>query len=67
MAFTIDANRSLTVTVHEAYLVLAKTPMEGPAGMEASFEFTAAFNATATRMMTALLRNQQAASAYAGC
>jgi hypothetical protein len=64
LAFTIDANRSLTITLHEVYLALAKTPVEGPAGVEASFDFRAAFNATATRMMTAVLRNQQAATEY---
>jgi hypothetical protein len=63
--YAIDANRSLTFTLHEVYLALAKTPVEGPAGVEASFEFRAAFDATATRMMTAVLRNQQAASEYA--
>ena len=47
------------------HLALAKTPIEGPAGVEASFDFRAAFNATATRMMTTVLRNQQAASEYA--
>ena len=65
MAFRIDANRSLTITLHEVYLALAKTPIEGPAGVEASFDFRAAFNATATRMMTAVLRNQQAGTEYA--
>jgi len=65
MAFTIDANRSLTITLHEVYLALAKTPIEGPAGVEASFDFRAAFNTTATRMMSAVLRNQQAATEYA--
>ncbi|HEV7266147.1 MAG TPA: phage tail tube protein [Falsiroseomonas sp.] len=64
-AFTIDANRSLTFTLHEVYLALAKTPIEGPAGVEASFEFRAAYNATATRMMTAVLKNQQAGTEYA--
>ncbi|MFL1463433.1 phage tail tube protein [Roseococcus sp. DSY-14] len=64
-AYTIDANRSLTVTLHEVYLALAKTPIEGPAGVEASFDFRAAFNATATRMMTVALRNQQAGTEYA--
>ncbi|MBX6746924.1 hypothetical protein CR162_16315 [Pseudoroseomonas rhizosphaerae] len=63
-AYMIDANRSLTFTLHEVYLALAKTPVEGPAGVEASFEFRAAFNATATRMMTAVLKNQQQASDY---
>jgi hypothetical protein len=46
-------------------LAPAKTPMEEPAGVEASFEFRAAFNATATRMMTAVPRNDQAAAVYA--
>lgn len=64
-AYTINANRSLTVTLHEVYLALAKTPIEGPAGVEASFDLRAAFNATATRMMTVVLRNQQQASEYA--
>ncbi|MBW6401969.1 hypothetical protein KPL78_29250 [Roseomonas sp. HJA6] len=63
-SYTIDANRSLTFTLHEVYLALAKTPVEGPAGVEASFEFRAAFNPTATRMMTAVLKNQQAAAEY---
>ena len=65
MAFAIDANRRLTITLHEVYLALAKTPIEGPVGVEASFDFRAAFNATATRMMSAVLRNQQARSEYA--
>jgi hypothetical protein len=65
LSYTIDANRSLTFTLHEVYLALAKTPIEGPAGIEASFEFRAAFNTAATRMMTAVLRNQQAAAEYA--
>jgi hypothetical protein len=46
-------------------LVSTPTPIEGPAGVEASFEFRAAFNATATRMMTAVLKNQQAGTEYA--
>ncbi|WP_137179212.1 phage tail tube protein [Roseomonas sp. AR75] len=64
-SYAIDENRSLTFTVYEAYLALAKTPIEGPAGIEASFEFRAAFNATAASMMTAVLRNQQAGTEYA--
>ena len=64
-SYTIDANRSLTFTLHEVYLALAKTPVEGPGGVEASFEFRAAFNAAATRMMTAVLNNQQAGTEYA--
>jgi hypothetical protein len=64
-AYTIDANTSLTFTLHEAYLALAKTPITGPAGVEATFDFRAAFNATATRAMTVVLRNNQAGTVYA--
>lgn len=64
-AYSIDANTSLTFTVHEVYLALAKTPITGPAGVEATFDFRAAFNATATRAMTVVLRNSQAAAVYA--
>lgn len=55
--YTISASRSLTVVLHEAYLALARTPIEGPAGIEAAYEFRAAFNAAAGRMMTVTLRN----------
>ncbi|MCK8787268.1 phage tail tube protein [Roseomonas sp. NAR14] len=64
-AYTIDANRSLTFTLHEVYLALAKTPIEGPGGIEAAFDFRAAYNATATTMMTIALKNQQTATEYA--
>ncbi len=55
--YRISATRRLTVTLHETYLALAKTPIQGPAGIEAAFEFRAAFNAAAGRMMTVTLRN----------
>jgi hypothetical protein len=64
-AYTIDANNSLTFTMHEVYLSLAKTPVNGPAGVEATFDFRAAFNAAATRAMTVVLRNNQAGTVYA--
>jgi hypothetical protein len=35
-AYTIDANRSLNFTLHEAYLALAKTPIGGPSSRRAS-------------------------------
>jgi hypothetical protein len=55
--YRISASRRLTVTLHETYLALAKTPIQGPAGIEAAFEFRAAFNPAAGRMMTVTLRN----------
>jgi hypothetical protein len=61
--YRINADRRLTVTLHQAYLSLAKTPIQGPQGIEATFDVRAAFDATATRMMTVVLRN--AVSGYA--
>jgi hypothetical protein len=46
------------------YLALAKTPIEGPVGVEASLEICAAFNAAAQRMMTVVLKNQQVGGEY---
>ena len=40
-AYAIDANRSLAFTPHEVYRALAQTPVEGPGGVEAAFEFRA--------------------------
>ena len=56
---------SLALTLHEVYLALAKTPIEGPGGVEATFDFRPAYNAEATRMLTIALENQQAAAEYA--
>ena len=65
LAFPLDADRSLTITLHVVYQALANTPIEGPAGVEASVDFRASFHETATRMVTAVLRNQQAGTEYA--
>lgn len=56
-AYTISASRSLEIVVHEAYLSVAKAPIEGPQGVEATFEFRGAYNAAATRMMRVTLKN----------
>jgi hypothetical protein len=64
-AYAIDVNRGLALTLHEVYLALAKTPIEGPGGVEATFDFRPAYNAAATRMLTIALENQQAAAEYA--
>jgi hypothetical protein len=55
--YRINDARRLTVTLHEAYLSLAKTPIQGPAGVQATFDLRAAYNPTAGRMMTVTLRN----------
>jgi hypothetical protein len=63
--YRINADRRLTITLHQVYLSVAKTPVEGPGGVEATFDFRAAYDSTATRMMTAVLRNGEAGSLYA--
>lgn len=57
-SYTLSSVRSLTIVLHETYLALARTPIDGPTGIEASFDFRAAFNEAAGRMMTVTLRNQ---------
>jgi hypothetical protein len=55
--YRISDTRRLTVTLHEAYLALAKTPIQGPAGVQATFDLRAAYNGAAGCMMTVTLRN----------
>jgi hypothetical protein len=52
------------VGLHEVYLALAKTPIAGSASVEAAFDFRAAFKITATRMMTLVLKIQQASTEH---
>jgi hypothetical protein len=57
MAYTISAARNLNIKLYEVYTSVAKAPIQGPAGVEATFDFRAAFNATATRMLDVTLNN----------
>jgi hypothetical protein len=52
-----DANTSLLFKVHEAYLSRPGLAIEGPAGMQATFEFRGAKNEVAGKMLTATLMN----------
>jgi hypothetical protein len=61
--YFMSATRSLTFTLHQTYLSLAKTPIQGPQGIEASFDFRCAFDSGVGRMMTVTLRN--AVASYA--
>jgi len=61
--YRISATRRLTVTLHRTYLALAKTPIQGPQGIEATIDFRGAFDPVAGRMLTVTLRN--AVSSYA--
>jgi hypothetical protein len=61
--YRISATRRLTITLHKTYLALAKTPIQGPQGIEASFDFRCAFDSGVGRMMTVTLCN--AVASYA--
>lgn len=60
MLWTIDANRSIEFTVPRAYLPRRKATVQGRAGVDVTFDFTASFDATAGCAFQAVLRNQTA-------
>lgn len=55
--WAIDANKSLTFTLHEVYLPKPKQPVSGPGGIQASFAFQAAKDPGLQKTMTAVLVN----------
>ena len=55
--WTTDANRSLVFKVHAVYLPKAKTPVTGPNGIQAVFNWQAARDATLGRTATVTLVN----------
>ena len=57
-AYNISANVSLSITAHEVYLPRPRIEVQGPQGIQASFDWQAAFNATAGQMCTVVLKNQ---------
>lgn len=59
-SYAIDANRSFKLTAHAVYLPKPKVALQGPGGVQASFAWQAAYDATATRMATAVLVCDQA-------
>jgi hypothetical protein len=57
LSYTLNANRSLTLRMANVVLSLAKTPIEGPGGVQAAFDFQAFFDATDATALVATLRN----------
>jgi hypothetical protein len=55
--WAIDADRSLLFTVHSVFLPKAKTPIDGPAGIQAQFAWQAAQDPTLKKTCTAVLVN----------
>jgi len=59
MAWTIAANKSLTITLHKARLARPRQPIEGPGGVSQNFEWRAEDDISgAGQMMTVTLANQ---------
>lgn len=59
--YRVNANQALTFTVEAAYLDRTMPAVRGRAGIQATFNFRGAFDATATCALTATLQNQQTA------
>ncbi|MBZ0130211.1 MAG: hypothetical protein K8F59_13955 [Rhodobacteraceae bacterium] len=56
-AYTLGSGESLTVTAHAVYLPRPRIEIQGPQGVQASFDWQAAFDATAGQMCTLTLVN----------
>lgn len=59
--YSLSETQSLAVAVPEAYLDLTSVGVRGRAGLQATFNFRAAYNASAACAMSATIINQQAA------
>lgn len=59
--YSLSATQALTMEIPEAYLNRVGIPVRGRAGIQASFTFRGAFNASAATSLVATLANQQAA------
>jgi hypothetical protein len=64
-AYTLSAQAKLVLTAHEVYLPKPKLAVEGPGGVQASFDFRGAKNTTAGRMLTVTLTNDLDGTLYA--
>jgi hypothetical protein len=64
-AYTLSSSAKLVLTAHEVYLPKPKLAVEGPGGVQASFDFRGAKNAAAGRMLTVTLTNDLDGTVYA--
>jgi Family of unknown function (DUF6441) len=64
-AYTLSALAKLVLTAHEVYLPKPKLAVEGPGGVQASFDFRGAKNTAAGRMLTVTLTNDLDGTVYA--
>ncbi len=63
-AYTLASGLKVTFTAHEVYLPKPKLAVEGPGGVQASFDFQGARNDTAGRMLTVTLVNDLDGTVY---
>ena len=56
-SWTISANVSLTITAHAVYLPRPRVEIQGPQGIQASFDWRAAYDSVAGQMCTVVLKN----------
>ncbi len=57
-SWVISANVSLTITAHAVYLPRPRVEIQGPQGIQASFNWQAAYDSVAGQMCTVVLKNQ---------
>jgi len=55
--WTLGANAILSLTAHSVFLPVPKRPVQGPGGIEATFDWQAALATSPARMCTAVLTN----------
>lgn len=56
-SWVISANVSLTITAHAVYLPRPRVEIQGPQGIQASFDWQAAYDSVAGQMCTIVLKN----------
>jgi len=57
-SWVISANVGLTITAHAVYLPRPRVEIQGPQGIQASFDWQAAYDSVAGQMCTVVLKNQ---------
>jgi hypothetical protein len=60
LSYVIDADNKLVITCHEVYLPKPKRSVSGPGGVEASYDFQGARDATIGNMVEVTLINDEA-------
>jgi hypothetical protein len=63
--YMLSAQAKFVLTAHEVYLPKPKLAVDGPGGVQASFDFRGAKNSTAGRMLTVTLTNDLDGAVYA--